>query len=143
MRTVSAIGILSVVLFCFLLFSSCDLLEGSDSLLEDTQWTLTLLNGRSLVTNTNITLEFEEKEVGGFAGCNQYGGRYSATSTGALSVGDLAKTEQLCLGPPGVMGQEETYVKAFIDARGYRIRDKRLELENAEGKTILIFEWRE
>ncbi|MFQ5569948.1 MAG: META domain-containing protein [Rhodothermales bacterium] len=133
-----------VFVLCSWLITSCELVGGSDvsvqPRLEGTQWILTVLNGHPPATNTNITLDFGDGTAGGFAGCNWYGGSFTATITGSLALSDVAMTERLCQDPPGVMEQEGAYVQAFLDTRRYRVKDDRLELEDATGTTILIFE---
>lgn len=111
--------------------------------LKDTDWILTQLNGKRPLPNTNITLEFTDSEAGGFAGCNAYGGKYTATSDGALKFSEVAMTERLCSSPNSVMAQEQTFGRAIIDARSFGEIDDYLEIANAGGKTILTFRRRE
>ena len=42
--------------------------------LVGTEWVLISLNGNSLIEDTEITLNFEKEFLGGFMGCNGYGG---------------------------------------------------------------------
>lgn len=92
--------------------------------LDGTEWVLTSLNDNKPIPGTRITLTFSEGITTGFAGCNWYG---------------TMITEQLCGEPEGIMEQEEEYIEALREAVTYRTIDNRLEIDNAEGKTILTF----
>ena len=112
--------------------------------LDGTEWVLTSLNGSSLIKGTNITLSFAGGVLSGFAGCNAYGGgrdsgKYVATDEGTLTIPQMAVTLQLCPTPEGVMEQEAAYIEALQNAAAYRVMDDRLEIDNAAGRTILVF----
>ncbi len=112
--------------------------------LEGTKWVLISLNGDGLIEDANITLNFAEGVLSGFAGCNAYGGgrdsgKYVATDDGSLTIPQLAVTLQLCQSPEGVMQQEAAYVEALSSAVAYRVMDDRLEIEDAVGRTSLVF----
>ena len=115
-----------------------------DPVLEDTEWLLTSLNGSSLLEGTNITLNFTDGFLEGFAGCNAYGGgrdsgRYTAADGGILTIAQIAITLQDCHTPEGIMQQEAAYVEALRDAAAYQVTDDRLEIRNAAGETTLVF----
>lgn len=118
---------------------SPDAQSGARATLDGAEWVLISLNGGSLVTGSNITLAFAEGQAGGFAGCNHYGGPYMATSTGAITISEIAITAQACLEPEGVMQQEGAYQEALLSAAAYRMVDDHLEITNASGKTTLVF----
>ena len=113
--------------------------------LVGTDWTLTSLNGSSLIEDTEITLFFKEAYLGGTMTCNNYGGgpdsgKYTATDDGRLAISQLAVTVQLCSEPEGIMEQEAAYIEALHDATTYRVTDDRLEIVDAGGRTRLVFE---
>lgn len=114
-----------------------------DPALDDTEWVLTSLNGSNLLEGSNITLNFARGKVGGFAGCNAYGGEYTAADEGALTIPEFAITEQLCQTPDGIMQQEDAYTEALLSAAAYRVMDDRLEIANAAGETLLVFTMKE
>lgn len=118
--------------------------SGASPSLVGTEWVLTSLDGSGLIEDTRITLDFDKESLGGFAGCNRYGGgrdsgKYSATGDGALTIPQLAVTVQLCSSPKGVMEQEKAYVEALRSAASYRVLDNRLEIADAVGETKLVF----
>jgi heat shock protein HslJ len=117
--------------------------------LDGTEWVLILLNGRSLIERTQITLNFEDGFVSGSAGCNWYDVpsgaeaaffRYMATEDGTLTIPGFVITEKLCDSPEGdVMEQEDAYIEALRSAAVYRVVDDRPEIDNAAGETTLVF----
>jgi heat shock protein HslJ len=113
--------------------------------LVGTEWTLTSLNGSSLIEDTEITLFFKEAYLDGTMTCNNYGGgpdsgKYTATDDGRLAIPQLAVTVQLCSEPEGIMEQEAAYIEALHDAATYRVTGDRLEIADASGRTTLVFE---
>jgi len=105
-----------------------------DPALDDTGWVLTSLNGSSLLEGSNITLNFAGGEVGGFAGCNAYGGEYTAADEGTLTIGEMMITLMDCQAPEGILEQEAAYVEALRNAATYRVMGDRLEIANAAGR---------
>lgn len=120
-------------------------LPGAPADLAGTKWVLTSLNGDSLIKGTEITLNLEGMFLGGFMGCNGYGGgpdsgKYTPTDDGTLTITQpIAVTTQFCSTPEGIMKQEAAYIEALQDAATYRVIDDRLEITDAGGETTLIF----
>jgi heat shock protein HslJ len=128
--------------------------------LDGTSWRLISLHGHDLMEGTDITLRFAEGFVKGFAGCNAYRRlvigsddatyQYRATrddppaadaaQSGSLTIPSFVITDKDCPSPQGVMEQERAYAEALRNAAAYRIINDRLEIENAAGETILVFE---
>ncbi len=112
------------------------------TVLPGTKYVLTSLRGQPLLAGTHITLEFGKQSFGGFTGCNDYGGgpddgKYAATDDGALKLLEFAVTAVGC--PGDIMAQEKTYLEALTSAAAYRLSNRRLELQNAAGETILVY----
>jgi heat shock protein HslJ len=125
-----------------LILSGCG--PGAADDLVGSEWVLLSLNDNGLIENTSITLSFEEKSLGGSAGCNSYSGgrdsgKYVATDEGLLTIPPLAVTEMFCSEPEGVMEQEEAYIRALHDAATYQVIEGRLEIAGANGQTTLVF----
>jgi heat shock protein HslJ len=110
-----------------------------DPALEGTEWLLISLEGGSLVADSRITLNLGKDGFQGVAGCNNYGGEYEAADEGTLKFGTFAVTAMDCPAPEGVMEQEQAYVAALTEARGYQLVDDRLEIQDAAGETILVY----
>ncbi|MCJ7626649.1 MAG: META domain-containing protein, partial [Anaerolineaceae bacterium] len=106
-------------------------------------WTLTSLNGRDLVKGTNITLTFEEKRLGGFAGCNHYGAPYTLDKKGSIEITVIESTLQGCLEPLGVLEQESAYIDSLMKADTLRVVDVQLEIMDESGEVVLAYTRRE
>ena len=96
----------------------------------------------ALLPGTRITLEFGKQSFSGFTGCNTYGGgpddgKYAATDDGALQLLEFAVTAVGC--PGAILAQEKAYLEALTSTAAYRLSDRRLEIQNAAGETVLVF----
>ena len=111
---------------------------GGGPALAGSEWALVSLRGQPPLAGTTITLKFESDKAGGSAGCNSYGGPYTARG-GRLTLTDVAATMMACLDPAGVMEQEAAYLQALSQAAGYRATDAQLEIQDAAGETALVF----
>jgi len=108
------------------------------AVLLDSEWVLTSLTGKALIKDTRITLRFGEESLEGSAGCNTYGGSYTAT-VDSLRLSDLYWTEMGCLEPEGILDQEMAYLNALNTVASYRVDADRLELYDEAGTQILVF----
>jgi heat shock protein HslJ len=104
--------------------------------LEGTRWLLSSFSDgmteRSLITGSEISLELEGGELSGSAGCNSYGGSYTA-GEGALDVGMLFNTEMACLEPEGLMDQESEYLSILGAATSFQIDGSTLRISTDDG----------
>ena len=114
--------------------------------LAGTECNLISIDDKNLIEGTTLMLTFTEEYLGGEMGCNHYGGspdsgKYRATGDGTLTlIFPFAVTVQLCTEPEGIMEQEAAYIEAPMNAANFRIVDNRLEIDNEDGETILIFQ---
>lgn len=107
--------------------------------LAGSQWVLQLMQGEPPLPDTQITLNFEESNAGGTAGCNSYGGPYELGDAGALRFGEMTSTAMACIEPEGVMEQESAFLAALREVVGYELADagERLLLLHADGHALL------
>ncbi|CAN5695632.1 hypothetical protein BH24CHL1_BH24CHL1_13390 [soil metagenome] len=110
----------------------------SDSGLEGTEWTLLMLSGSDPIEGTTITLSFAD-QVGGVAGCNEYGGDYVVVEIGIISMPGVSHTDMGCL-KQGIQEQETTYLDTLQQVGAYELTDTTLVLMKANGETLLVFE---
>lgn len=103
------------------------------------EWKLAEINGKPVLAGSVVTLELKDGKGGGNAGCNSYGGEYQLRGT-QLSFGSLAMTEMACMDPAGVMEQETQYLQTLSQAAAFQMTGDRLEVKNASGETILVFQ---
>lgn len=111
-------------------------------MLDGSKWRLEVLvedgNRVPVLANTEVTLEFVGKTVGGSAGCNRYNATYTADSD-HLSVTPPRQTRMICPSPAGVMEQERHFLAALHAASVYRLTDDRLELLGTDGTPSCVF----
>jgi heat shock protein HslJ len=116
--------------------------EHSDIALNGTGWTLTdyASNGTSqkALKGATVTLDFgEEGRITGSAGCNHYFASYKMKGT-AITIGQGGSTLMYCAAA-GVMEQESAYLTLLNQAALLTVKNDRLFLTDAKGKTILSF----
>ena len=109
--------------------------------LEGTQWELISYNNgdndsRSVKADSRITALFDDGQVGGSAGCNNYFGGYEVEGSN-IKIGPLGSTLMMC--SPEVMDQERLYLEALASAATYNIVARRLELINSEGAAAAMY----
>ena len=105
-----------LALFIGLNFSSAyaaDTLNGS-------QWTLVDLHGKAALSDTTVTLSFEDGKVFGSDGCNRYRGTFTA-KVGKLSFGkNLGSTMMMC--PDRVAGEGHGFLLQTNGSASHRAR---------------------
>jgi heat shock protein HslJ len=106
--------------------------------LSGTMWTLVSLNGSAPLADRAITLSFDQGSLEGSAGCNTYGGSYTASEE-SLSFGGVYATERACMEPAGIMEQERAYLDALNARARYQIPGDRLKVYDGAGTPILAF----
>lgn len=80
---------------------------------------------------------FDAEQVGGFTGCNYYGGPYTVDGS-TLELGEIGMTLIGC--PPSVAAVESAFLAALERVAGWRIEDGELLLLDADEAQILRFE---
>jgi heat shock protein HslJ len=110
--------------------------------LEGTLWVLdAYLNSQGelvdVLPDTEVTAKFQDGQVTGKAGCNNYFGSYESDGS-SLTLGAMGMTEMFCA-PEALMDQESAYLAALESAASYRIADGELQVASADGETVLTF----
>ncbi len=114
-----------------------------DPALVRTGWFLSTIGGEQLAPGTRITLEVGADSVGGFSGCNQYGGAVDRMEDGTLAWSrdandGFATTEIGCAEP--ILRQEATYQRSVSSTRSYTFNGDRLEIKGYRGLPTLVFQ---
>ena len=109
----------------------------------DGSWTLELLEGRSLIEDSVVTLRIDGDLLNGVDGCNGYGWRNDdgtpiAGADGVFEIPGFDRTDMLCEEPEGVMDQADLYGSALIEAERYRVEGDRLEIIDGNGTVRLV-----
>jgi heat shock protein HslJ len=87
---------------------------------------------------TRVTINFAEGEVNGSAGCNNFFGPYTVDGNN-LTIGPLGSTMMMCI-QDDTATQETAYLANLGNVASYDIINNQLQLNNAEGNTILVFD---
>jgi len=81
----------------------------------------------SVLPGTSITLNINNNQASGSAGCNQYNTNYSVNGQ-ELSIQPPQVTAQMCGEPAGIMEQESLFLTNLQTANRYRSSGPTLEL---------------
>lgn len=106
--------------------------------LETDVWTLSFIDEEPLLPGTAITLQFLDGGVAGFAGCNDYSGRYTVADNGdgtfAISVDRLNIGRRAC--PPEIMTQENDFESIFQAVTTAMIQENMLILSGPDVQLV-------
>jgi heat shock protein HslJ len=121
------------------LLAGCSAMSGKTPSLKlgGTSWTATGVAGKggvaALIAGSRATLNFgADGTLSGSAGCNSYTGRYEVTGNQLRFPAAFATTRKMCVNP-GVMDQEQAFLKALSASTTGHIDGKKLELRDAGG----------
>jgi heat shock protein HslJ len=101
----------------------------------DTAWQVELLGGVPLLVEAELTLQIEDGQASGSAGCNTFTAEVR-TGNEQFILREIAVTEIACESE-GLMAQEERYLSALDAAARYLYEDNRLTLFNRQGEDLL------
>jgi putative lipoprotein len=113
----------------------------STASLENTYWKLTDLDGSPVrVANQqrepHFILHSANRSVAGSGGCNRLTGRYDVNGD-RISLGRVASTMMACVDG---METEQAFLKALGRANRWRVTGQRLQLFDATGTQVAVFE---
>lgn len=131
---------LSLLLTSAVLLAACGPAPTEQADLEGSHWVLVELNGADVIAEgeQELTLQFEDGQLAGYSGCNQFSGEYSANAqTGTLEIGPLTSTLMACMDDE-LMAREGEYQSALQGAESYTLDGSVLNIETADG--LLRFE---
>ncbi|MFC1932603.1 META domain-containing protein [Chloroflexota bacterium] len=120
---------------------ACSSTQGSAGL-ENKTWKLKSYGEegglQDVLGGTEITATFDgaKDQVRGSAGANTYSGSYKINEK-KLTILELSWTEMYSMDPPGVMEQEEQYLKALKAAESFVIQNGTLKITS--GKLTLTY----
>ena len=90
-----------------------------------------------VLPDATVTAAFVDGNVAGSASCNRYFASYTVDGS-SLTIGAAGSTMMMC--PEPVMAQEAAYLAALSTAASYQIVDGNLEIADADGNVILVFQ---
>lgn len=112
--------------------------EPGPSTLEGPLWLLTQINGQQPVPGSVVYAIFQDGQVSGSGGCNNYHASYQSDDQN-LTISPLAMTRKACAEPAGVMEQEATFGQLMSSAATYSTANGMLTIFDANGSPMLIF----
>ena len=103
--------------------------------LANSRWKLADIDGTPIDASVEATLQFDDQNVSGRGGCNQYGGKYTLDGS-QITFSDLAWTDMACQDP--AMSTEFSFLSALESGGTIVNIDGAIELNSVDG-TILRF----
>lgn len=118
--------------------------DGMEYSLEGTNWVLTNMQeedlsfrGSASIPDTLIAALFEDGNLNGSSGCNNYSTSYEVDGNN-ISISDtIALTRMAC--PEPIMDQEQVYLARLAEAATYSVRGIELLIMNDLGESLLVF----
>ena len=106
-------------------------------------WILDSVDGQPLINGTYATLTINGPQLGGFDGCNSFGGRHESGNpvvnrNGGISVPPFARTAAGCP-TPEILEQANRYLGSMKDQAKARVSDDRLHIVDRSGEVALVF----
>jgi len=109
--------------------------EPEPTVLDGSLWRLVFFSDgqtdESALTNSLILVSFNNGEIGGYAGCNHFGGPFVTEGETITSV-EAASTQRLCL-DEAVMAQEAALLGGLSTATSYAIEGDNLTIHHSGG----------
>ena len=127
------INTLTFITWIAILLVACGGTSGNP--LNGTTWELYSIGKYSPITGSKTTIRFEDGQVSGLGGCNQYGGEYKSSGQ-TLSFSMLHMTEMACMSPEGIMDQEQLFLQYLGDARSFEIVNGQLQISGSDGEAL-------
>lgn len=115
----------SVLVFLFILLTSCSAFPAASDSLNGTSWELYAISKHRPIEGSNITIVFEDGQVSGSSGCNSYGGDYKVSGK-KIEFGMLMSTLMACDEP--IMDQESDFLQMLGDAHRFELVDDQLQI---------------
>ena len=129
--------ILSAAALLFLAAGCLSPGSGRDADLNGTTWQLESFAGNQLLESTAFTAEFEDTQIRGDAGCNQYFGTYQVEGN-QVTITDLGWTEMACLDPEGLMEQEQQILNLLGEVQSFQRENGTLQMTTAGGQELIF-----
>lgn len=91
-----------------------------------------------VLPGSKITAQFQNGQVTGNAGCNNYFGSYQVEG-GTIRFTEIGSTEMFCGEPEGVMEQETLFLQLLTTSASFDVAEDQLTIADNEGNAILVF----
>jgi heat shock protein HslJ len=127
----------SFVVVIAMILSACTATNTSATPLNNTGWILVSLNGQLVLSDPQVTINFENGKINGTDGCNSYGSSYTVKGSKFNVHQDIVTTMMACPNP--IMQQAAAYITILTQSASYKIDGQQLTLLDASGKALATF----
>lgn len=127
------INTLSLITWIAIMLVACGGTGGDP--LNGTTWELYSIGRHSPIPDSMTTVRFENGQVNGLGGCNQYGGEYQINGD-RITIRELYWTEMACMSPEGIMEQERRYLQSLADARSFETSEGQFQIFGSDGEAL-------
>lgn len=103
--------------------------------LNGTTWELYSVGKYSPIDGSVTTIHFENGQVSGLGGCNQYGGEYQLSGD-TLMIDKLYMTEMACMSPEGIMEQELRFLEYLGNVQSFKVTGDQLQIYWSDGEVL-------
>lgn len=112
--------------------------SASTGALGGMRWVVVSLRDKAVLPGSRITMEAAPTSIGGYGGCNWYGGDVTfAEST--LRAEPMTRTMRACVRPDGVTEQETQYMALLEESARFQRAGDTLRFLDRQGRTLLTF----
>lgn len=135
-RGILAVGILIIIVVtavAWVPFSVASEVAANMSL-DGTSWKLEAIDGQAILADSQITAQFQEGQIAGSAGVNNYFAGYEMAGD-TLSIGPAGST--MMMGPEELMDQEMAFLSALQSVKSFGVDGDTLTLVTEGG--VLTF----
>ena len=132
MKTKNSLMLITAAALVVLLLTLTGCVKPNKNELRDTSWVLTEMNGVQPISGTILTIDFDDEQISGSAGCNLFGGDYEMSGE-ELALISIYNTEMYCMEPEGKMDQEQAYLEALRGAVRFSQTEEELIIYDAGG----------
>ena len=107
--------------------------------LGDMRWVAVSLREKAVLPGSRITMEATPTSIGGYGGCNWYGGDVAFTEF-TLSAEPMTRTMRACLRPEGVTEQETQYMALLEQSARFQRAADTLRFLDRRGQVLITFQ---
>lgn len=109
----------------------------ANTTVKNTSWALVSLPNQSLVSDSLITINFDNDKITGTDGCNGYTALYTQNDNKLNINRSIATTSKAC--PEPIMQQASSYISALAQVITYKIEGTQLTLLDTDSKPLATF----
>lgn len=112
--------------------------SASPPALGDMRWAAVSLREKAVLQGSRITMEVAPTSIGGYGGCNWYGGDVAFTEF-RLDAEPMTRTMRACGRPEGVTEQENEYMALIEQSTRFERAADTLRFFDRQGQVLITF----